>query len=212
MHSIYENNQQAIALWGLLSGKTEEQKQAESLALKIQGLQFLKIPGYFPTPEPVINYMMQYADIQETDIILEPSAGSGAIADRVKPLCKKVITIESNYGLSEILDLKGYEGTHNNFLESSIPNNISFDKILMNPPFENLQDIDHVRHAYGLLKDGGRMVSIMSSSPFFNGCRKATEFREWLESLDCTYEALPEGSFKESGTMVNSYILTVDKL
>jgi hypothetical protein len=52
----------------------------------------------------------------------------------------------------------------------------------MNPPFEKGQDIEHVRHAYDQLKPGGRVVAIMSEGPFFRSDKKATEFRDWLES------------------------------
>ncbi len=36
-----------------------------------------------------------------------------------------------------------------------------YDRVLMNPPFEHGQDMDHVRHAYELLASGGRIVSIV---------------------------------------------------
>jgi hypothetical protein len=34
-----------------------------------------------------------------------------------------------------------------------------FDRVLMNPPFEKQQDIDHVRRAFDHLKPGGRLSS-----------------------------------------------------
>jgi len=49
--------------------------------------------------------------------------------------------------LRKILEVKGFNVVGNDFLEHKK----SYDRIVMNPPFENFQDIDHVRHAYDLL-------------------------------------------------------------
>lgn len=83
----------------------------------------------------------------------------------------------------------------------------------MNPPFENLQDADHVRHAYDLLEKGGKLVAITSPSPFFNQNKKAKEFRDWFESVGGTVENLPEGSFKTSDnpTGVSTRMVTITK-
>ncbi|HQV22274.1 MAG TPA: hypothetical protein PLJ88_04215, partial [Agitococcus sp.] len=57
-----------------------------------------------------------------------------------------------------------------------------YDRIIMNPPFSNRQDAEHVRHAYDLLKPNGRIVAIMGEGVFFGSDKKAVEFREWLDS------------------------------
>lgn len=71
-------------------------------------------------------------------------------------------------------------------------------------------DIDYVLHAYKFLKPGGRLVSIMSSSVTFRENRKTVEFRELLNACG-TFGHNPEGSFKESGTMVNTIIVVMNK-
>ncbi len=73
-----------------------------------------------------------------------------------------------------------------------------YNRIVMNPPFENLADVDHVRHAYELLADGGILVAIMSASPFQRNDYKAQEFRVWLKRMNGETEELPDGSFLES--------------
>jgi len=83
--------------------------------------------------------------------------------------------------------------------------------ILMNPPFEQLVDTEHVRHAYELLLPGGRLISVMSMSSFFNSYTKAKEFREWLETVGGAMEKLPEGSFVPSGTGVSACLVCIDK-
>lgn len=64
-----------------------------------------------------------------------------------------------------------------------LPKSAKYDRILMNPPFERLQDVDHVKKAYDHLKEGGRVIAIMGESAFFNSTKKAVEFRDWLEEV-----------------------------
>ena len=71
-------------------------------------------------------------------------------------------------------------------------------------------DIDHVLHAWKFLKPGGRLVSIMSAGVIFRDNRKTVDFQNFVEQHGYM-ERLPEGSFKDSGTMVNTCIVVVDK-
>ncbi len=143
------------------------------------------ITGYWPTPDNVIDGMVRYADLQNDDYILEPSAGKGAILDRIKAKTSTekfesfdIATFERNDRLREILQLKGYPVLGDNFL-IEYPRGEKPNKILMNPPFENLLDIDHVTHAFlGWLRPGGTLVAIMGEGVFFRKDRKATEFRK----------------------------------
>ena len=88
-----------------------------------------------------------------------------------------------------------------------------YDRIIMNPPFEKGQDIDHVRRAYDMLHPNGRIVAIMSEGPFYRSDSKAQEFRAWLDDKGGTSEKLPEGSFKDSdrSTGVNTRLVIIDK-
>lgn len=201
---------ESAALWSLISGKSDEEKKADELRRKIDGLQFSNIPGYFPTPEAVIDIMIDYADIQPDHRVLEPEIGSCAIADRVAPLCAEVKGYEINYTLAEIADLKDYLIERRDFLDVAPEEICSVDRILMNPPFENLQDIDHVRYAFQFLKPGGRLVSVMSPGPFFRQDKKCKEFRDWVNSLGGEVVDLPDQSFKESGTSINTKLLILD--
>ena len=64
--------------------------------------------------------------------------------------------------------------------------NSGYDRIVMNPPFSDRRDVEHVQHAYELLKPGGRLVAIMGEGSFFGSDKKAVAFREWLESVGGT--------------------------
>jgi len=201
----------AKALWSLVTGKTEEDKQAEELQRKVDGLKFSKIAGYFPTPNEVINTMLDYANIKETDRVLEPNLGSCAIADRVAPLCAEVKGFEINHTLAEIGEAKDYLIHRQDFLTVDTKEITSYEKILMNPPFENLQDVDHVLHAFKFLKEGGRLVSVMSPSAFYRDDKKSRYFRSFVDTHGGETIDLPPGSFKESGTSINTCLLILDK-
>jgi len=207
-----DKSEKSLALWKLIDGgRSEAEQKKEELHRKIEGLQFSKIPGYFPTPRAVVELMIERANIEDGNHILEPSAGAGAIADVIKEKYPSVTVevSEVNYTLQEILQAKGYELVSPNFMEYL--DNFQYDRILMNPPFENLQDIDHVTKAYCHLFEGGRLVSIMSPAPFFRTDKKSTFFREWFERLGGECVDLPDNSFKQSGTGVASKLIILDK-
>jgi len=85
-----------------------------------------------------------------------------------------------------------------------------FDRVAMNPPFELRQDISHVTKAFGLLKPSGKLVSVMSAGVTFRQDKKAVDVRELLEAHQGQILPLPEGSFKESGTGVNTVIVVME--
>lgn len=79
-----------------------------------------------------------------------------------------------------------------------------YDRIIMNPPFGDRRDAEHVRHAYSLLKPGGRLVAIMGEGVFFGSDKKAQEFRDWLEQVGGTDEKLAENTFMDPSLPVNT--------
>lgn len=79
-----------------------------------------------------------------------------------------------------------------------------YDRIIMNPPFSDGRDIQHVQHAYNLLRPGGRIVAIMGEGAFFQSNKRAEAFRDWLDERGATNEKLPEGSFMDPSLPVNT--------
>ena len=117
--------------------------------------------------------------------------------------------VELNEQRAEILRRKGYYVTQGDFIQFN-PVMQKFDRVYMNPPFESSQDIDHVRHAFDLLKPGGRLVSVMSEGSFFRPDNKSTDFRNWLDIVG--YSArLPKDAFKSSGTTISTRLVFADK-
>src|SRR3546814_17210511 len=84
-----------------------------------------------------------------------------------------------------------------------------FDRIVMNPPFDRLRDIDHVVHALKFLKPNGRLVPIMSAGTEFRSDRKSVEFRQLLEDIGANWHDLPPGSLAECGTNVKTGFIVV---
>ncbi|KAF6620463.1 N-6 DNA methylase [Paenibacillus sp. EKM102P] len=174
-----------------------------------------KIDGYFPTPKTIVERMIELVDIQDGETILEPSAGNGNILDGVNEyiqdnnLNAELHGIEWNHTLRQILELKQYKLVANDFIEFTPFT--KYNKIIMNPPFEKSKDVDHVLKAYDCLKDGGRLIAIMSPHWTFANDTKSIQFRNWLNDKGY-YEKLPEGSFKESGTGVNTVLVVIEKV
>lgn len=170
------------------------------------------IPGFFPTPPAVIERMLDEAGDLEGKRVLEPSAGKGDIVDAAKAAGAQVDAVEQQSSLRDILQAKGANLVGSDFLTS--PGiGTDYDVVLMNPPFENGQDMEHVQYAYKFLKPGGKLVAITSAGPFFRQDAKATGFREWLENVSGTHEALPEGSFKSAfrPTGVSTHLVVIEK-
>ncbi len=195
-----------------LPGKDADAERQRNIKAKERQLANAKIEGFFPTPKAIVEKMLDEADIKPGEKVLEPSAGKGNIADAIRENHpdNALDVVEWNASLNELLTEKGHNVVGVDFLQHSG----EYDKIIMNPPFEKGQDIDHIRHAYSLLNDGGRVVCIMSEGPFFRSDKKATEFREWLDSLGGVSEKLPEGAFKSSerSTGVNTRLVVIDKV
>lgn len=189
-----------------------KQKKAETIDQMERALVGRKIPGFFPTPEHVIERMLDEAQIVEGELVLEPSAGSGAIMDAIKvaDVGAEVEGLEYAQTLQELLKAKDHKIIGEDFMKYE---GGPYDKIVMNPPFEKNQDIAHVLHAYSLLRPGGRIVSIMSEHPFFASDKASKDFRKWLDEIDHTTEKLPDafrkGKIRTTG--VSSRMVVINK-
>ena len=197
-----------------------EDKKKRDIQDAITAIRGKDIPGFFPTPDDVIDTMLEYACIEENMSILEPSAGIGSIVDRIvsSGYSYHITCVEKHHSLAEILRLKGYPCHCCDILEYEPPRGESgipygFDRIVMNPPFEKGQDMEHVMYCYDyLLKKGGTLVSVMSAGVMNNSTKKYVEFREWVEKEAGVFIDLGQ-AFKNSfrNTGVSVVILMIEK-
>ena len=166
--------------------------------------------GYFPTPKHIVEQLVELADIHPNHSVLEPSAGQGAILDCL-PKCE-IECVELLPDNCRLLVDKGYDPIICDFLIIE-PGGIRYDRIVANPPFSYgghpQADIDHVMHMTGFIKPGGRIVSVMGAGVTFRENKKTVEFRSLVNERGFI-KKLPEGSFKESGTNVNTVIVVLD--
>ena len=166
---------------------------------------------FFPTPRSIAERLCDLAEIDDTVSVLEPSCGNGALADVIwERGPRSLFGVELNVDMENILKEKPYSIFIGwDFLQLEAGE--AWDRIVMNPPFSNHQDIDHVLKAFSILKPGGIMISVMSVSPLFRTDKKSVAFREFLEENNAFVEELPEGAFKESSTMVKTCIVKIKK-
>lgn len=193
---ISQEDQEQIA-------KRAEREKQQAIDVAEDKVRFEKLPGFFPTPPEIIERMIEAARLEDGDLILDPSAGNGAILDAVNLHGAKsnkafnIMAVEIRPSLCDILQLKGYAHQCSDFLDVNVWSQLGqFSVILMNPPFENFQDIDHVMRAGTILLKHGTLVAIMSESTFTSTYRKPRVFREWLAKRAGIIESLPANSFK----------------
>ena len=156
-------------------------------------------------------------DKKEIDM-LEPSAGHGVFIDTILKRCLPVKKNVDAVELSELnfsvlqdkyKDVENVNLIHGDFLEFH-PGK-KYDLIIANPPFSKNQDIDHVRKMYSLLKEGGQLITISSTSWTFGSQKKQVEFKNWLENdVVGDWIDLDRGSFKSSGTNVPGVLITIN--
>lgn len=193
-----------------------ETGEVETLQETIKKFQF------YPTPKEVAEYLVELADIKLTDYVLEPSAWLWSIVDEiVKKDFKMLNLVELDKNKYEILrereitnklhcsNCDFLDFRSKSLIDSYIwdKDDLKFNKIIANPPFSKSQDIKHILYMYELLKDGGRIVSVASSSIQWREGKLYDELR----SLNPEFIELPEWSFQGSWTMVNTIIVVINK-
>lgn len=164
---------------------------------------------FYETPAELACRMCRIADVGPGVDVLEPNAGLGAIAKPARQYGGNVQCIEIDAKMSGVLRDSGFPVATCDFLVAEPTS--QFDAVVMNPPFTKGQDMAHVRHAYKFLADRSTLVAIMSAGMTFRQDRRATEFRQWLDDVGGEVEPLSAGTFKASGTMVNTVLVTIRK-
>lgn len=144
------------------------------------------------TPKRVVEEMLEWGEVGKGHSVLEPSAGTGALAFAAKARGARVFFIEDNFDAAAGLESQGLDGVASDFLRLRRRKVVDeearwglgeFDRILMNPPFARDQDLAHVRHAFNFLATPG--ILIAATQGLWNthgGIKLYQEFRQWVES------------------------------
>lgn len=166
---------------------------------------------FFETPERIARLMVKHASIKPGMIILEPSAGRGAIV--------RAINDDGQRASVTVIDI---DPAHTPYWESLAiaackigdflaekPTPV-YDRVIMNPPFSGGQDAAHVMHAFKFLKPNGRLVAIVGEGICTRTDKKATAFQAFINDHLTCEEKFSGGEFKESGTTSSSRMIVLD--
>ncbi len=164
---------------------------------------------FFPTPKLVAERVVELAEIETHHIVLEPSAGQGALLDCIKVDCP-IMCVEPLLENVEILRNKGYVCYRGEF-ENYYSPDIQYDRIIMNPPYANQNDIKHVKMAYDMLAKGGILVAVISENALYYQTDLSIEFNEFLTKENVFVEAVSPRAFEESGTTIETVIIKIVK-
>lgn len=159
---------------------------------------------YYPSTRAVIERVVNDLYIPDGAKILEPSCGCGRFLDYLKEVAKQsgkkiqVLGVEIDPSRVRECKEKGHKVLQYNFLELGVVE--EYDIVVMNPPFYGKHYAKHVQHALKFLKPGGILKAVLPiTARYDHGL------------LDGEWQDLPVGSFRESGTNVNTCILTIRK-
>lgn len=163
----------------------------------------------FDSPQDVVDMVIARAGIEPGMKALEPSAGIGFLATEAARKGAEVHCIEKYPARIKALLSNPLLATVEEADFLMVKPKRVYDRVIMNPPFSKQQDIDHVNHAMKFLDHGGILVSVMSAGVLFRENRKTKEFRDGVIEWGGTFENIPDGAFKSSGTMVRSVIVKI---
>jgi len=185
----------------------------------------------FSTPPAYAYAAAWLANIQQGDVVLEPSAGVGGIAIHAKNAGGvQVYGNELSKRRAALLETLGLDGVTNedaeqvaNVLPGQMPQPTV---VLMNPPFSRAAermgdkkvigtDLKHVSAALEFLAPGGRLVAIVGA-PLHAEKGETQTFARWLSGTQQEYNVranvtLPRGVYKGYGTTFPTRVLVIDK-
>lgn len=155
-----------------------------------------KTHQFYPTPAAVAEAAIELAQIGPQHACLEPSAGTGGLADlmpKERTLCVEISSLHC-----KVLAAKGHNVSRADFL--TMPSETKFDRIVMNPPFSEGRWQAHLEHASTILATGGRLVAILPAS---------AKGKDVLPGFSCEWSKVFANEF--AGTSVDVVILVAAK-
>ncbi len=166
------------------------------------------------------------AAITPTDIVLEPSAGTGLLAILAELSGASLVLNELAETRAELLSLL-FPGTAvtrfdaaqiDDHLDSSIKPSV----VLMNPPFSAIANVDrrmadaalrHIASALARLPDGGRLVAITGASCSPDNPEWRDAFIRMQERGHVVFTAAIAGAvFAKHGTTIETRLTVIDRL
>lgn len=164
-----------------------------------------KIYNFFETPVELAYRMVRHCHLNPVETVLEPSAGRGAIAHQIRNAGVEPAVIETHPDMRARLATNDFKLVGRDFLEHEQ----HYDVIIANPPFSGGRDARHILH---MIELADRMVvAVCSMALTFRDTGPYPELRAKIAELGGQTIALESGTFKESGTMVSTCLVVVEK-
>lgn len=154
---------------------------------------------FYPTPEEIVDKMLDGVNLNYVKTVLEPSAGKGDIVHGLKEHAQyqnlDIDCVEINKDLRNCLKGAGYRVVGDDFLSYTTMK--QYDLIIMNPPFSN-GDAHLMKALKMQQKHGGAVVALVNSetirNPYTN-LRK--ELVQLIENTNGTVEYI-EHAFSDA--------------
>jgi hypothetical protein len=147
--------------------------------------------------------------------MLESSAGTGHIIKYLRDAGYNgpVTAFEiDEFKAANLKNIPNISVRNEDFLSSDIT--AEFDIAIINPPFSVEGNancfVEHVQKTHKLLKAKGKMASVLPTNWLHSNIKKLKTFREWLYQHG-KYYMLDKEAFKESGTLIQTCVIIIDK-
>jgi len=200
-HALRSINRALAEFYGdVLPDAEGEEPEARPGTAVAKDLQF------YPTPQAVIDLALCEIGLEKREEwnrdrftplrVLEPSCGDGRIMLEVARRGHRPFGFEVHAGRAAEARARGLPVVTANFLEQAP--SPEFDLVVMNPPFYGRHYVRHVEHALRFLKPGGRLLSILPASAWYDH-----------GELKGRWEDLPVAAFAESGTNIPTGMLII---
>jgi predicted RNA methylase len=179
----------------------------------------------FSTPPTLAYIAARLLNPKPTDVVLEPSAGTGSLAIWPRSIGARVICNEISPRrfalLTSELDFETFP-LDGEFIDDLLPAEIKPTAVLMNPPFSStggrvakhsaLYGARHVAGALRRLEEGGRLVAIVGEAMSFHHAY----FSEWWQRIACLCDiranfTLTGNEYAKYGAAPDIQILVIDK-
>ena len=173
--------------------------------------------AFYPTPTKVVREAIRNLGLNAQSRVLEPSAGTGNMARVLLESGASVKAVEVHPDRFQALNGLALEHPRLRCLRANFLRTTpvaEFTHVVMNPPFYGTHWMQHVVHAFDYLAPGGTLVAILPVSAELGHSAKHKKFRAWAKKrggYGSPFRDLPAESFAESGTRVNTVVLTIHK-
>jgi hypothetical protein len=192
---------EVVALLAQLNdlGLTHTRRSLEQLAL-----------DQFSTPPQLAALAVLAAQVRPGETVLEPSAGTGLMAVLAEG-CGGALTLnELSDGRASLLDALFPQARRSRHDARRLPdllsNSGSFPVVLVNPPFQHLDE--HLMAAVAALADGGRLAAIVPGRLFED---EPAQRRLAARGAVRLRLAFPDRAYAKHGASVDTGLLVLDR-